>query len=148
MICITLCACAIAVLHEQWMCLGMQRNTHITGNNLIPISVPIHLWMAVTCIIYNIGVFSSGDYPIDYEGEDRDGYRDQIVTCDVGVSLHSKTHPLFMKYSKHTVLSIRACFLCFFYNPYMSLFNSKNFSFTCLHSFINCMFITPPPNKN
>ena len=25
-----------------------------------------------------------------------DGYRDQIVTCDVGVSLHSKTHPLFM----------------------------------------------------
>ena len=26
--------------------------------------------------------------------------------------------------------TIRACFLCFFYNPYMSLFNSKNFSFT------------------
>ena len=24
------------------MCLGMQRNTHITGNNLIPISVPIY----------------------------------------------------------------------------------------------------------
>ena len=23
--------------------------------------------------------------------------------------------------------TIRACFLCFFYNPYMSLFNSKNF---------------------
>ena len=42
LICITLCACAIAVLHEQWMCLGIQRNTHITGNNLIPISVPIH----------------------------------------------------------------------------------------------------------
>ena len=32
------------------------------------------------------------------EGEDRDGYRDQIVTCDVCVSLHS---PLFMKYSNH-----------------------------------------------
>ena len=31
---------AITVLHEQWMYLGMQRNTHITGNNLIPISVP------------------------------------------------------------------------------------------------------------
>ena len=31
-----------------------------------------------------------------------DGYRDQIVTCDVGVSLHSKTHPLFMKYSNGT----------------------------------------------
>ena len=40
--------------------------------------------------------------PIAYEGEGRDGYRDQIVTCDVGVSLHSKTHPLFMKYSKGT----------------------------------------------
>ena len=97
--------------------------------------------------------------PIAYEGEGRDGYRDQIVTCDVGVSLHSKTHPLFMKPvqqgHKHTVLciysTIRACFLCFFYNPYMSLFNSKNFSFTCLHSFftLNCMFITPsPPTKN
>ena len=65
----------------------------------------------------------------------RDGYRDQIVTHDVGVSLHSKTHPLFMKYSNGTSsvmhITIRACFLCFFYNPYMSLFNSKNFSFTC-----------------
>ena len=40
--------------------------------------------------------------PIAYEGEGRDGYRDQIVTCDVGVSLHSKTHPLFMKYSNGT----------------------------------------------
>ena len=29
-------------------------------------------------------------------------YRDQIVTCDVGVSLHSKIHPLFMKYSNGT----------------------------------------------
>ena len=27
----------------------------------------------------------------------RDGYRDQIVTCDVDVSLNSKTHPPFMK---------------------------------------------------
>ena len=36
---------------------------------------------------------------IAYEGEGRGGYRDQIVTCDVGVSLHSKIHPLFMKYS-------------------------------------------------
>ena len=35
-------------------------------------------------------------------GEGRDGYRDQIVTCDVGFSLHSKTHPLFMKYSNGT----------------------------------------------
>ena len=28
--------------------------------------------------------------PIAYEWEGRDGYRDQIVTCYVGVSLHSK----------------------------------------------------------
>ena len=32
-------------------------------------------------------------------------------------------------------ITIRACFLCFFYNPYMSLFN---FSFTCPHSFFTC----------
>ena len=31
-----------------------------------------------------------------------DGYRDQIVTHDVGVPLHSKTHPLFIKYSNGT----------------------------------------------
>ena len=61
------------------------------------------------------------------EGEDRDGYRDQIVTCDVGVSLHSKTRPLFIKYKimaqAHSFMhtSIRACFLYFSYNPYMSL---------------------------
>ena len=64
----------------------------------------------------------------------RDGYRDQIVTisveigvteCDVGVSLHSKTHPCTVHVCStlmahactlmHT--SIEACFLCFFYNP-------------------------------
>ena len=51
-----MCACAVAVLHEQWMCLGgMQRNTHITGNNLIPISISIHFVDGSL-----IGVFSSG----------------------------------------------------------------------------------------
>ena len=39
---------------------------------------------------------------IAYEGEGRDGYRDQIATCDVGVSQHSKLHPLFMKYTNGT----------------------------------------------
>ena len=41
----------------------------------------------------------------------RDGYRyrDQIITCDVGVSLHSKTHPLFMKYSNGTSTQ---CYIC------------------------------------
>ena len=40
----------------------------------------------------------------------------------------------------HSVMhiTIQACFLCFFYNPYMSLFNSKNFSFTCPHSCFTC----------
>ena len=30
------CVCAITVLHEQWMCLGMQRHTHITQCNFDP----------------------------------------------------------------------------------------------------------------
>ena len=33
---------ANTVLRKEWMCLGMQRNTHITGNNLIPVSVLIY----------------------------------------------------------------------------------------------------------
>ena len=34
---------AITVLHEQWMCHGVQRHTHITLYNLvIPTSVPIY----------------------------------------------------------------------------------------------------------
>ena len=53
--------------------------------------------------------------PIAYEGEGRDGYRDQIVTCDVGVSLNSKTHPMFMKYSNGTSTQ------CYVYH-YPSLF--------------------------
>ena len=39
---------------------------------------------------------------IAYRKGGRDRYRDQIVTCDIGVSLHSKTHPLFMKYNNST----------------------------------------------
>ena len=47
-------------------------------------------------------------FALAMEGEGRDGYRDQMVTCDVGVSLHSKTHPLFVKHGWHkcTVLCI------------------------------------------
>ena len=51
--------------------------------------------------------FSSLLLPIAYEGEGRDGYRDQIVACDVGVSLNSTTHPLFSNgTSTHAVLCI------------------------------------------
>ena len=42
----------------------------------------------------------------------------------------------------HSVMhiTIRACFLCFFYNPYNYVpFNLKIFSFTSLHSFITCL---------
>ena len=71
--------------------------------------------VTVTCTEY-IGVFNSGVLlPIAYEGEGKDGYRDQIVTCDVDVSLHSKTHPLLMKYSNGTITQ------CYAYH-YPSLF--------------------------
>ena len=43
-----------------------------------------------------------------------DGYRDQIVTHDVDVSLHSKTHPLFMS-------TVMAQAQCYAYH-YLSLF--------------------------
>ena len=71
----------------------------------------------------------------------RDGYRDQIVTCDVGVSLNSKTHSLFMKYSNGTS---KQCYAYHYPSLFpvlflQSLFNSKNFSFTCLHSFFTCL---------
>ena len=36
------------------------------------------------------------------DGEDRDRYRDQIVTCDLGVFLHANTHSLFMNYRNGT----------------------------------------------
>ena len=67
-------------------------------------------------------------------GEEEYGGTD--TQCGVGVSLHSRTHPLFMhvaQYGSVMLTSIRACFLCSFYNPYMPLFNSKNFSviYTC-----------------
>ena len=32
LVCIALCPCAIAVQHEQWTCLGMQRHTHTLCN--------------------------------------------------------------------------------------------------------------------
>ena len=41
---------------------------------------------------------------------------------------------------------MRGSFLCFFYNPYMSLF-LKNFSFTCLHSFFTHVNISYGPGR-
>ena len=93
---------------------------------------------------------------IGYEGEGRDGYRDKIVTCDVGVSLHSKTHPLFMKYSNSStspqcyayhypslfpVLFLQSLYVCFLFKEFF--IHLSPFFFTG----INCMFITPPPTK-
>ena len=70
----------------------------------------------------------------------RDGYRDQIVTCDVGVSLNSKTHPLFMQYSNGTSTQCYAyhypsLFPVLFLQSLYAPFNS----FTCLHSFFTCL---------
>ena len=50
----------------------------------------------------------------------------QIVICDIGVSLHSKTPPLFMKYNtaQYYAYQYLSLFSVLFYNPYMSLFNS------------------------
>ena len=67
----------------------------------------------------------------------RDGYRDQIVTCDVDVSLHSKTHPLLIKYCNGTITQCYAyhypsLFPVFFLQSLYVPFNSKNFSFTCI----------------
>ena len=95
--------------------------------------------MSVTCI-YRCLQFRS----LAYEGEGRDGYRDQIVTCDVDVSLHSKTHPLLMKYSNGTITQCYAYHypslfpVLFLQSLYVLFINSKNFSFTCPHSFFTC----------
>ena len=72
------------------------------GNNLIPISVPIHF--VDGSYMYRCLQFRSlaNCYYLYLMRGRVDGYRDQIVTHDVGVSLHSKTHPLFMKYSNGT----------------------------------------------
>ena len=60
------------------------------GENTITIAIPIY-----TCTVLPYCV-------IAYEGGGRGGrdrYKDQII---VSVSLHSKIHPLFMKYSNGT----------------------------------------------
>ena len=80
----------------------------------------------------------------------RDGYRDQIVTCDVGVSLHSKTHPLFMMYSNGTstqclCISLSKLVFCAFSTiPICPVFNSKNLSplfFTYLKQIACLLFL-------
>ena len=47
----------------------------------------MYFCMIVTCSY--MSDFNSGVYLIGGEGEGRDGYRDQIVMCDVRVSLHA-----------------------------------------------------------
>ena len=74
--------------------------------------------------------------PIAYEGESRDGYRDQIVTHDVGVSAFQDTSTVHEveQWHKHTVLcmSLSELVFCAFSTiPICPFFNSKNFSFTC-----------------
>ena len=66
----------------------MQRYTHITGNNLIRVSVPLQ------CICDNYG---GGRYT--------DEYINQMFSCDVSVFLHSKISPLFMKHNYNNSLN-------------------------------------------
>ena len=72
------------------MCLEMQGHSHITGNNLIPVSIPL---VFVYDSYMTIQEFT---WLLAMEGKGRDRYGDQIVTYDVGVALHSKIHPMFM----------------------------------------------------
>ena len=67
----------------------------------------------------------------------------QVTQCDVGVSLHSKTHPLScctaMAHAHSAMYtSIRACFLCFFFNTYMYM-SQRIFPFTCL---LSCLLVS------
>ena len=83
--------------------------------------------------------------PIAYEGEGRDGYRDQIVTCDVGVSLNSKTHPLLIKYSNGTstvlCISLSELVSCAFSTISICPFLIQRI----FHSLVYCMYMY---NKN
>ena len=69
----------------------------------------------------------------------RDGYRDQIVTCDVGVSLHSKTHPVYEveQWHKHTISLSELVSCAFSTIPICPFFNSKNFSFIYMYIFVH-----------
>ena len=51
------------------------------GGNTKTIAIPIYTVLPYCVIIHVTAIHKTN----------RDGYRDQIVTCDVGVSLHSKT---------------------------------------------------------
>ena len=85
---------------------------------------------------------------------DRDGYRDQIVTCDVGVSLNSKTHPLFMKYSNgistqryvyHYLNLFPVLFLQSLYVPFEFFIHlSPLFFFTCLKKLCLLLLLRQP----
>ena len=66
------------------MCLEMQRHTHITGDISIPISIP-NLPLSV-CYTSNQLNSRTEDTHIILAYTDKDGYRDQIVTSDMGVS--------------------------------------------------------------
>ena len=80
-------------------------------------------------------------------GEGRDGYRDPIVTCDVGVSLHSKIHPLFEKYINGRSTQCHAYQypslfpVLFLQSLYVPFFIQITFSFTSLHSFFTCFYV-------
>ena len=61
---------------KQWVCRGMQRHAQIRGINFDP------------CLFLYIELV----HALLIKGEGRDGYRDQIVACDVSMSLQSTAH--------------------------------------------------------
>ena len=88
--------------YTQWIApdICCQIYTTCMQTNLQPSS---HRPFTMCICVYSLSVrFLQFNWWLAYGGKNRDGYRDQIVTCDVGASLHSKTHPLFMWYSNGT----------------------------------------------
>ena len=138
---------AITVLHEQWMCPGMRRHTHITlcsmvYNNLIPISVPPYSPSPQASNQLNTDYPSKKSHYIFWNG------------TDIGITmLHSVMWvclciPGYIHCSCSTVMALLCIpvseLVSFAFSAIpiiMSLFNSK--TFTCLHFLLpaNCMLI-------
>ena len=108
---VAICAYAITVLHKRLMCLGMQRRTHTTFNPVTPYPF---IFISYKLAIRNCTITYTN---IHCKGRIYGSNCYQVTECDTGVSLHSKTHPLFMYYSN----GIYQYTLCYVY-AYPNLF--------------------------
>ena len=108
---ITLYTCAIPILHEQWICLGMQRHIHITGNNLIPRSVPNLRWTPeLKSLMY------------------------MWCGCVSAFQDISTVHVIWWWHKWTAAVLVSKLVSCAFSKSYMS---TLNFSFACSHSVFN-----------